>query len=153
MMEPTAAPPEYRIGIDLGGTKIAAILMDQADNTMREDRIATPRDDYAATLAAIASLVAGFAEIEGGDTPVGIAMPGSIDPRAGLVQNANSVWLNGKPLQEDLEARLDRPLKLANDANCFALSEATDGAAEGAATVFGVILGTGCGGGIVVAVG
>ena len=149
-MEATTHAHEFRIGIDLGGTKIAAILMDKADNTRREQRIPTPQGDYDGTLAAMVSLVEEFAAIEGGDTPVGIAMPGSIDPATGLVQNANSTWLNDRPFATDIARHLARPVRCANDANCFCLSEAHDGAAQGAGSVFGVILGTGCGGGFVV---
>ena len=139
-----------RIGVDLGGTKIAAIAMDGADTVIAERRVSTPRDDYAATIEAIADLV-GDLESEGGsEATVGIGMPGSISPATGVVQNANSVWLNGRPFDADLTARLKRPVRLANDANCFALSEACDGSGEGASCVFGVILGTGCGGGIVI---
>ena len=109
-----------------------------------------PRHDYAATIAAIAAMVRQL-EAAGGATTgsVGIGMPGSVSPASGLVQNANSTWLNGRPFPRDLEAHLGRPVRLANDANCFALSEAVDGAAAGARSVFGVILGTGCGGGLV----
>ncbi|HEX6321751.1 MAG TPA: ROK family protein, partial [Burkholderiales bacterium] len=133
-----------RIGIDLGGTKIEAIALDGAREVFRK-RIASPRGDYAATLAAIEGLVA-----EAGEGSVGIGIPGSISSRTGLVRNANSTWLIGKPLQQDLERVLGRPVRVENDANCFALSEATDGAGRGAAVTFGVILGTGVGGGIVV---
>src|SRR5690606_25459397 len=108
------------------------------------------RDDYAGTIEAIASLVADAESAAGGLAPVGIGMPGAISLATGLVKNANSTWLNGRPLDRDLAARLGRPVRLANDANCFALSEASDGAAAGAPVVFGVIVGTGCGGGVVV---
>jgi fructokinase len=133
-----------RIGIDLGGTKIEAIALDGAREVFRK-RIASPRGDYAATLAAIQGLVA-----QAGQGSVGIGIPGSISSRTDLVRNANSTWLIGKPLQQDLERVLGRPVRVENDANCFALSEATDGAGQGAAVVFGVILGTGVGGGMVV---
>ena len=133
-----------RIGIDLGGTKIEAIALDGAREVFRK-RIASPRGDYAATLAAIQGLVA-----QAGEGSVGIGIPGSISSRTGLVRNANSTWLIGRPLQQDLERVLGRPVRVENDANCFALSEATDGAGQGAAVVFGVILGTGVGGGMVV---
>ena len=149
-MERSTRPHQFRIGIDLGGTKIAAILMDQADHVVRETRIPTPRNDYDATLDAIASLAAGFADIENGKAPVGIAMPGSIDPATGLVQNANSTWLNDRPFARDVAQHLARQVRCANDANCFCLSEAHDGAAHDASSVFGVILGTGCGGALVV---
>ena len=139
-----------RIGIDLGGTKIEAILLAPDGGIPFRRRVATPRDDYAGTIEAIASLVADAERAAGGIAPVGIGMPGAISPATGLVKNANSTWLNGRPLDRDLEARLGRPVRLANDANCFALSEASDGAAAGAPVVFGVIVGTGCGGGVVV---
>ena len=139
-----------RIGIDLGGTKIAGVGLNRDGAVLASERVATPRMDYAATLEAIAGVVARIEAATGSSGSVGIGTPGSISPKSGLVQNANSVWLNGQPLQQDLETRLDRPVRLANDANCFALSEATDGAARDAATVFGVIVGTGCGGGIVI---
>lgn len=138
-----------RIGIDLGGTKIEAIALDAGGGERFRHRVPTPRGDYAATIEAVASLVA-QAEVVVGPSTVGIGMPGVVSPATGLVKNANSTWLNGRPLSEDLAARLDRPVRLANDANCFALSEATDGAAAGLPVVFGVILGTGVGGGLVV---
>jgi fructokinase len=137
-----------RFGVDLGGTKIEAVAMANDGNILDRQRIATPRDDYAATLAAISELIAGLAG--GSEGPVGIAMPGALSPASGLIKNANSTWLNGKPLDQELAAALGRPLRLANDADCFALSEASDGAATGAPIVFGVILGTGVGGGIVI---
>jgi fructokinase len=139
-----------RIGVDLGGTKIEAVGLG-ADGTERfRRRIETPRGSYDGTLQAIASLVR-VAEQETGERgTVGIGMPGTVSPATGLVKNANSTWLIGHPLQPDLERVLDRPVRLANDANCFALSEASDGAGAGAHVVFGVILGTGTGGGVVV---
>ena len=138
-----------RIGIDLGGTKIEAIALDPDGRERFRQRVPTPRGDYGATIEAVASLV-GAAEAVVGHSTVGLGMPGVVSPATGLVKNANSTWLNGRPLTEDLEARLGRPVRLANDANCFALSEATDGAAAGLPVVFGVILGTGVGGGLVV---
>jgi fructokinase len=138
-----------RIGIDLGGTKIEGIALDGSREAARM-RVGTPRDDYAATLAAIASLVASLERDAGGQGTVGIGIPGTLSPAAGLVKNANSVWLLGQPLKRDLEARLGRETRIANDANCFAVSEATDGAAAGAEVVFGVIVGTGTGAGITV---
>jgi len=139
-----------RIGIDLGGTKIEAIALD-ADGTERfRRRIASPRGDYDATIAAIRQLVDAADAASGERGSIGIGIPGTISPATGLVKNANSTWLIGHPLQVDLERALGREVRVANDANCFALSEATDGAARGAAVVFGVILGTGTGGGIVV---
>jgi fructokinase len=142
--------PTLRIGIDLGGTKIEAIALG-ADGAVRfRRRVDTPRGDYDATLRAMVDLVSA-AESEAGErATVGIGMPGAISPATGLVKNANSTWLIGHPLDRDLERVLGRPVRLANDANCFALSEASDGAGAGARVVFGVILGTGVGGGIVV---
>jgi fructokinase len=138
-----------RLGIDLGGSKIAGIALGPGGSVESEQRMPAPRDDYAATLAAVGDMVARLEREAGARGSIGIGMPGSIAPASGLVQNANSTWLNGRPFARDLERRLARPVRLANDANCFALSEATDGAAAGAASVFGVILGTGCGGGLV----
>jgi fructokinase len=139
-----------RIGVDLGGTKIEGLALG-ADGTERfRRRIDTPRGDYDRTVAAIVDLVRAIEDATGEPGTVGIGMPGTISPATGLVKNANSTWLIGRPLQEDLRAALGRDVRLANDANCFALSEASDGAAAGAAVVFGVILGTGTGGGVVV---
>lgn len=142
-----------RIGIDLGGTKIEAIALADSANgaaTLLRHRVPTPAGDYAATLNAIAELVE-FTERETGQTgTVGIATPGAISPITGLLKNSNSIVLNGRPLDRDLEARLKRPIRMENDANCLALSEAVDGAAANARVVFGVILGTGVGGGLVV---
>jgi fructokinase len=143
----------FRIGIDLGGTKIAGTILDGAGGERARARVATPREDYAATIAAIADLVAGLerqAGIEGGGASVGVGTPGALSLRTGLMKNANSTWLNGRPLDRDLAAALGRPVRMANDANCLAVSEATDGAGAGAHLVFAVILGTGCGGGIAV---
>ena len=138
----------FRIGIDLGGTKIEAAAVDGLGAVHVRRRVATPTGNYRATIEAIATLV-GVIELQIGETaPIGIGMPGAISPITGLVKNANSTWLIGRPLQRDLEAALGRPTRLANDANCFVLSEATDGAAAGMENVFGVILGTGVGGGI-----
>lgn len=139
-----------RIGIDLGGTKIEIVAIGDRGEERYRRRISAPRDSYPATVDAIVGLVV-EAEAHVGRASVGIGMPGVISPATGLVKNANSTWLNGHPLQKDLIARLGRPVRLANDANCFALSEATDGAGAGRLTVFGVIIGTGTGGGIVVA--
>ena len=138
-----------RIGIDLGGTKIEGIALDNDGTERARRRIATPRE-YAGTIEAIAELVESIDTASGETGTVGVGIPGVVTPSTGLVKNANSVWLNGQPLRRDLEARLTRAVRVANDADCFVLSEATDGAAVGAATVFGVILGTGVGGGIVV---
>jgi fructokinase len=139
-----------RIGVDLGGTKIEAIALADDGEVRARERIATPRDHYEATLEAIAQLVVAVEKQLGARATVGIGIPGALSPASGRVKNANSVWLNGQALDKDLEHRLERPLRFANDANCFALSEATDGAAAGARVVFGAILGTGCGGGVVV---
>jgi fructokinase len=138
-----------RVGIDLGGTKIEGIALDGSHEVARL-RVDTPRGDYAATLDAIAALVAGLEERAGSGATVGVGMPGTLSSATGLVKNANSVWLIGKPLLQDLQARLGRDVRIANDANCFAISEAADGAAAGADVVFGVIVGTGTGAGIVV---
>lgn len=171
-----------RIGIDLGGTKIEGVVIDGESQVLARIRAPTPRDDYPATLSAIAELVAslekkaadgfigsldkkvadGFKKPEAAGqitrpsttvTPepcaVGIGAPGAISPATGLVKNSNSVWLNGRPFKEDLEKQLGRKIRMANDADCFTLSEAVDGAAAGASPVFGVILGTGVGGGVV----
>jgi fructokinase len=137
-----------RIGIDLGGTKIEIVALDARGEECFRKRIATPRGDYRATVAAIAALVHD-AEAAVGPATVGIGMPGTISPATGLVKNANSTWLNGQPLARDIVRALDRDVQLANDANCFALSEAVDGAAAGQPIVFGVIIGTGTGGAIV----
>ena len=139
-----------RIGIDLGGTKIEGVVLDANGAICFRERRATPRDDYDGTVEAIADLVGAAERHIGRTASVGIGMPGAISPATGLVKNANSTWLIGRPLDRDLEHRLRRPVRLANDANCFALSEASDGAAAGAEVVFGVIVGTGCGGGVVV---
>jgi len=139
-----------RIGIDLGGTKIEGIALDEDGNTLARERIAAPHGNYDATLEAIAGLVATIDPDNRGQSPVGIGIPGTVSPATGLVKNANSTWLIGHPFDRDLAARLARPVRVANDANCFAISEAVDGAGRGHAVVFGVILGTGVGGGIVV---
>jgi len=140
-----------RIGIDLGGTKIEGVALDGDDCEAARRRIATPRENYDATIASVAGLVATLETAAGAPGTVGVGIPGTISPATGLVKNANSTWLNGRPFREDLERALGRPVRLMNDANCFAVAEAADGAAAGAATVFGVILGTGVGGGLVVA--
>ncbi len=146
MTEGSRAP---RLGIDLGGTKIAGIALGRGDRVLAEHRAPAPREDYAQTIAAIGAMVSHLEQVAGAAGSVGVGMPGSISPASGLTQNANSTWLNGQALARDLEAHLKRPIQLANDANCFALSEAADGAGIGARSVFGVILGTGCGGGLV----
>jgi fructokinase len=143
-----------RIGIDLGGTKIEGLALDQRGSEMARLRIATPQHDYAATVRAIAEVVQELERRVGGSAreaaSVGVGIPGTVVRATGLVKNANSVWLNGQPLERDLSFALGRPVRCANDANCLAVSEATDGAAAGAGLVFAVILGTGCGGGIAV---
>ncbi len=139
-----------RIGVDLGGTKIEAVGLGDGGEVLARHRVATPRDDYGATVAAVAGLVANIENETGRTGSVGVGIPGAEQRATGLVKNANSVWLIGKPLRRDLADTLGRPVRLANDANCFALSEAVDGAGAGAAVVFGVILGTGVGGGIVI---
>ena len=134
-----------RIGVDIGGTKIEALALDRAGREVFRKRVPSPRGDYAATVSAVCSLVSDI-----GEGSVGIGIPGALSHLTGLVKNANSTWLIGKPLKQDLERALGRSVRLENDANCFALSEATDGAGKGEEVVFGVILGTGVGGGIVV---
>jgi fructokinase len=138
-----------RIGIDLGGTKIEAIAIDGEAELLRR-RVPAPRAGYEATIAAVRDLVTSIEAELGATGTVGVGIPGALSTVTGLVKNANSTWLIGHALDRDLERLLARPIRMANDANCFALSEATDGAARGAHTVFGVILGTGTGGGIVV---
>jgi fructokinase len=142
-----------RFGIDLGGTKIELIALDAHGVEILRRRVPAPRGDYAATLDAIAALVRGAESALGiaiDAAPIGIGTPGSVSRASGLLRGSNSVWLNGTPIAADLEAKLARPVAIANDANCFALSEATDGAARGAGVAFGVILGTGVGAGVVV---
>lgn len=139
-----------RIGVDLGGTKIEAIALDDAGRTLARERVPTPQGKYGATLHAIAALVKKIeAGVEQSGT-VGIGTPGALSAVTGRLKNSNSVCLNGQAIDVDLSALLGRPIRIANDANCFALSEALDGAAAGAKVVFGVIVGTGTGGGIVV---
>ena len=141
-----------RIGVDLGGTKIETLALDGQGVARGGFRRPSPRDDYQATLETIAEMVAETErQAGGGPGAVGVGMPGAISPATGLVKNANSTWLNGRPFKEDLSRVLGRPLRLANDADCFAISEATDGAGAGLPIVFGTILGTGVGGGIVIA--
>lgn len=140
-----------RIGIDLGGTKIEAVAIDRDGTEKVRKRIATPSGDYDGTIRAIKALIGDVESVlKIKNSSIGIGIPGAVSPVTGLVKNANSTCLIGKPFNTDLEKALGRPVRLANDANCFALSEAADGAAAGAQVVFGVILGTGCGGGIVV---
>ncbi len=138
-----------RIGVDLGGTKIELAALDDAGAVGHRERVATPAGEYGATVEAVGRLVENADRALGERATVGVATPGAISPATGLIKNANSTCLNGRALKEDLERRIGRAVRLANDANCFALSEAVDGAARGADVVFGVILGTGVGGGIV----
>jgi predicted NBD/HSP70 family sugar kinase len=139
-----------RLGVDLGGTKIEIVALDEGGAERHRRRVATPVGDYAATIESVAGLVEEAESALGEGGSVGVAMPGALSLRTGRVKNANSTWLNDRPFKEDLERRLAREIRVANDANCFALSEAVDGAARGASIVFGVILGTGVGGGLVV---
>jgi fructokinase len=139
-----------RIGIDLGGTKIETLALDDEGVELGRHRSATPRGDYDGTIRTMVDHVALLETETGLRGSIGVGIPGAESRATSLIKNANSVWLIGKPLAADLAAALDRPVRLANDANCFALSEATDGAAAGAGTTFGVILGTGVGGGCVV---
>ncbi|HEX3985798.1 MAG TPA: ROK family protein [Acidobacteriaceae bacterium] len=137
-----------RIGIDWGGTKIEALAMDAEGRELRRVRIPTPRHDYERSIGATAELVAQVERDVGFTGPIGIGIPGTIVPATGLVKNANSTWLNGKPFEKDLAAAMGREVRCVNDANCLAVSEAVDGAAAGHAVVFAAILGTGCGAGI-----
>jgi fructokinase len=139
-----------RIGIDLGGTKIAGAVLGSDGVVLAEHRRPAPRHDYPATLRAVSAVIAHLERRVGATGTVGIGIPGSLSPKTALVQNANSTWINGMPFGRDVAAMLGRPVKVANDANCFALSEAVDGAGARLRSVFGVILGTGCGGGLVV---
>ena len=139
-----------KIGLDLGGTKIEVAALDSGGRVLERRRIATPEGAYNATLAAIVALVRETEQTLGAQASIGIATPGALSPASGLLRNSNSICLNGRPFKQDLERALGRPVRIANDANCFALSEAVGGAAAGAGVVFGVILGTGVGGGVVV---
>jgi fructokinase len=139
-----------RIGVDLGGTKIEAIALGPRGDVLARQRRPTPAGDYEATVSAIVDLVTSIERATGATGSVGIGMPGNVSRATRLVKNANSVWLIGRPFEADLTSALARPIRLANDANCFALSEAVDGAGAGHRVVFGVIVGTGTGGGIVV---
>tara|TARA_R110000868_G_scaffold1844_20_gene14740 strand:- start:24931 stop:25851 length:921 start_codon:yes stop_codon:yes gene_type:complete len=139
-----------RIGIDVGGTKIEGIAIDRSGATLCRKRVSTPDGNYADTIDTIVSLVLHIESVTGRTGSVGVGIPGTVSPATGLVKNANSTCLIGKPLDGDLCRALGRDVRVANDADCFALSEATDGAGAGYSTVFGVILGTGVGGGLVI---
>ena len=139
-----------RLGIDMGGTKTEIVALGQGGEERLRRRVATPRDDYATTIRTIADLVR---DVESGLNAigsVGVCIPGTVSPATGLVKNANTEWVNGRPLDRDLTDALGRPVRVANDGNCLALSEAVDGAAAGAEVVFAAVLGTGCGGGIAI---
>ncbi|VAW57962.1 Cryptic sugar kinase Mak [hydrothermal vent metagenome] len=139
-----------KIGIDLGGTKIEGIALDAKGNELLRYRVATPVGDYHATLQSMAGLIEHIEAFTGESGTVGVGTPGAISPESGVLRNSNSVCMNGQRVKEDLQALLKRKIRMSNDANCFVLSEATDGAAKGAAVVFGVIIGTGTGAGVVV---
>lgn len=139
-----------RLGVDLGGTKIEIIALNADGEVLLRLRRPTPKGDYLATVEAIVALVKEAEQPLGLSGSLGVGIPGAVSRKTGRIKNANSTWLIGQDLQGDLQRRLQRPVKLANDANCFALSEAVDGAAQGAEVAFGVIIGTGCGGGVVV---
>lgn len=141
---------KMRLGIDLGGTKIEIIALDNDGETLLRKRIKTPQGDYKGTLQAIIDLIEYTEKHTGQKGSVGIGTPGSISPMTGFMRNSNSTCLNGKPFVQDLQNQLQREIRISNDANCFALSEAVDGVAKGASVVFGVIIGTGVGGGIVI---
>jgi fructokinase len=143
-------PMGVALGVDLGGTKIEVVALDESGAVLLRRRRPTPRNDYRATLSAIRDLVLAAEEELGTRASVGFGTPGAISPASGRLKNANCTWLNGRPLDRDLAALLDRPIAIANDADCLALSEATDGAAAGAVSVFAVILGTGVGGGLAI---
>ena len=139
-----------RIGIDLGGTKIEGIALSEAGDVLFRHRVATPKGDYLATLQSITDLIAQVEAYIGEKGSIGICTPGALSPATGLLRNSNSVCMNGKPVLTDLQEKLQREVRIANDANCFALSEATDGVAAEASVVFGVIIGTGTGAGVVI---
>jgi fructokinase len=139
-----------RIGVDMGGTKIEFVALESDGRELHRHRIATPRFDYEGTVRAVAEGAQSIEEKLGRTATVGVGIPGTISTKTGLVKNANSTWLNGKPFDKDLRRALRREVRCANDANCLAVSEATDGAGAGKHVVFAVILGTGCGGGIAV---
>jgi len=137
-----------RIGVDLGGTKIEFVALERDGRELHRHRVATPRFDYEGTVRAVAGAVEGIEKELGRRATVGVGIPGTVSVKTGLVKNANSTWLNGMPFDKDLSRALAREVRCANDANCLAVSEATDGAGAGQHVVFAVILGTGCGGGI-----
>ena len=139
-----------RIGIDLGGTKIAGVLLTPDRKELSRIRVPTPKGDYQGTIQAICSVVTTLEKEYDRKLPVGIGIPGTISPWTGVVKNANSTWLIGKPFHKDLSVALSREIKIANDANCLALSEAVDGAGTGANLLFAIIIGTGCGAGIAI---
>ena len=139
-----------RIGVDLGGTKIEALALDQHGRELERKRVATPKGDYQGTIKTIVELVTFLEEKTGEKGTVGIGIPGTLSPKTGLVKNANSTWLNGKPFNLDVMQALSREVRFANDANCLAVSEAFDGAGQGKQMVFAVILGTGSGSGIAI---
>lgn len=139
-----------RIGIDLGGTKIEGIALDENGRELIRHRVATPVGDYQGTLTAISGLIAHIENSTGLTGSIGVGTPGSLSPATSLLRNSNSVCMNGQPVKQDLEKLIQREIRITNDANCFALSEAIDGAAKGAASVFGVIVGTGTGAGVVI---
>jgi len=143
-------PKGFRIGVDLGGTKIEAIVLDPSDQECWRERVPTPKNDYPSTLEAVLQLIRSAEPVAGAAASVGVCMPGAISPQTGLIKNANNTCLIGHPFDRDLAAALGRPVRVANDADCLAVSEASDGAGAGARTVFAAILGTGVGGGIVV---
>ena len=149
MSSPVSSNPTIQIGVDFGGTKIEAAALDAGGNFLARLRVPNP-GSYGPSIQAVCELVAATEERAGGRGTIGVGTPGSISPRTGVMRNANSTWLNGRRFREDLSAALGREVRLANDANCLALSEAVDGAAAGSSLTFAVILGTGCGGGLVV---
>jgi len=145
-----SAKPDFRIGVDLGGTKIEVVALGEDGSELHRARVPTPKGDAADVVGAVAELVRGTERTLGGHGSVGVGTPGALSPTTGLLRNSNTLVLNGRPLDRELSAALEREVRIANDANCFALSEAVDGAGRDARVVFGVIVGTGTGGGVVV---